>query len=89
MNPVFIMLAALFPVAVLLPCQIFAVLKATKPVLKLIPGFICFLILVFSWIILPENGVLRLLTFLYGILLLILCGIGWVIAYSVLKSQRK
>ena len=83
------MLGALFPIVILLPCQIFSVLKAKKPVYKLLPGSFCLLALVCAFLFLPEKSILKLLAVLYGILLLILCGIGWVIAYSVQKSRRK
>ena len=81
--------AAAFPIVVLIPFQIFLVLKTKKTVLKATPLFICLLMMVLSLLFLPGQGILKILAVLYCILLCILCGTGWIIGDSILKSKRK
>ena len=91
MPPVFAVLLAVIPVFMLLGAQIYLTLHKKALIWKLIPfgisigGSLCL------FLILPESapGVYRILITLYLILLLILCGIGWVIAASIQKSGRR
>ena len=83
------MLAALLPVLILLPCQILAVYKSRSLLLRLLPGLISLLAFLFFMWILPQGSIFRILAVLYEVLLLILCGVGWVIAWSIQKSNRK
>ena len=83
-----IMLTALLPASFLLAFQIYSVLKKKKRAVKWIPGGICICFILFSLIFLRDKSLWRLIAVLYGILLLLLCGTGWIIAWSILKSSR-
>ena len=87
-SPVFIMILALTPVLIFLPAQIFLTLKTKKVFLQLLPGGISLLICAAVFPFLPQDQIYLILLVLYEILLLILCGIGRVIANSIQKSKR-
>ena len=85
---IIILAAAGFPILILIPAQVLLTLKAKKPILQMLPPLLCILAMAVIMVLLPEEGILKLLTILYLILLLILCGTGWVIAWSIKKSRR-
>ena len=85
---ILILAAAAFPILILIPAQVFLTLKGKNPVLQGLPALICVLGIMASLVYFPEQGGSRLLAVLYCILLLILCGTGWVIAWSIQKSNR-
>ena len=80
--------AAAFPVLILIPAQVFLTLRAKNTLFKFLPMLLC-LLLFLAALLLPGQGIHRLVAGLYGVLLLILCGAGWVIADSIKKSSRK
>ena len=85
---VLILLASAFPILILIPLQIFLVLKSKHSSRKLIPMVCSLLLLAGSQILLKGSGILQMVFALYCILLLILCGTGWVIASAIRKSRR-
>lgn len=87
-TTILILAAAGFPILILIPAQVLLTLKAKKPLLQLLPPLLCLLAMAVTMVLLPEEGLWKLLTMLYLILLLILCGTGWVIAWSIKKSRR-
>ena len=87
-TAVIILLASAFPILILIPMQIFLVLKSRRNSKKLIPIAFSLLLLVSSQVFLTGNGIQQIIAALYCILLLILCGTGWVIASAIRKSRR-
>ena len=85
---ILILAAAGFPIFILIPAQVLLTLKARKPMLQLLPPLLCILAMGAAMGLFPDEGILKLLIMLYLILLLILCGTGWVIAWSIKKSRR-
>ena len=86
--PALVIGAAAFPICILIPLQIYLSLHSGKLLLKMLPTVFSFAALLLCWAVIPMPEVLKLLSVLYCFLMLILCGAGWVIAYSIGKSKR-
>ena len=87
-SGILILLASAVPILVLIPMQILLILKGKRGMVKGIPMAISLLLLIGSLILLKGSGILQVVAVLYCILLLILCGTGWVIASAIRKSRR-
>ena len=85
---ILILAVAGLPIFILIPFQVLLTLKARKPVVQIIPSLLCTLGIVTVLVFLPDHDIFKLLVLLYLILLLILCGTGWVIAWSIKKAKR-
>lgn len=82
-----------FSVFAMLPFQIFLCLRIKSKFIKIMPtiflGFLIIYFIIKSYTSLDWNAVGYFMFAIYTLALLVMCGLGWLVAYIIRKYRKK